>query len=121
MRRLFTIILIILSASAFTGCVVVHDEPPVVVAQPPHVDVAYDFWTGSRSVEVDGEIFNDGPGFAQTVELEFRFFNKYGDWVDTDYRTFHLDLPPGHSANFYADFGYWNIYDVDVRVAGVSF
>lgn len=121
MRQAFTTLIFIATAAiAFTGCVVVHDEPPVV-NHPPHVDVHYEYWTGARNVEVDGEIYNDGPGFATSVELEFRFYNEFGEWVDTQYRSYHTDLHPGHSMAFFADFRYSYIYEIEVSVAGVGF
>lgn len=120
MRQRFTIFAaLILLVTVFTGCA--DEKPRVVVAEPPQIEVSYNFWTGARHVEVDGEIINDGPGYAAEVELEFQFFDRYGDWVQTEYRSFIVELPQKHSTGFFADFGFTGIHDIDVRVAGVSF
>ncbi len=117
MRRILTFILALgLMSTAFQSCV--YEEPVVVVATPD-ADVFFDFWAGPRSVEIDGEIFNDGSTFIRAVELEVRLFDDFGRLITTDFIVVDVFLDPRETGFFSLDFNRRYVFDVDIIVRNI--
>ncbi len=97
----------------FNGC----SDDVIVDAANPRASVIFDFWAGSRTVEVDGEIFNDGNTFIEQVEIEIALYDEFGQYIKSVYQGFRVDLRPQDSFIFSTDLREFDVYDVDVLIS----
>ncbi len=116
MRQLFLpFLLAVISVFGLNGCT----DDVIINADNPRASLVYDFWAGSRSVEVDGEIFNDGNTRISEVEIEIMLFDEFGQYITSVFQTFPVNLRPYDSFIFATDFRARNVFDVEVEI--VSF
>ncbi len=85
----------------------------------PTASVSYDFWAGARNVEVDGEIFNDGSTFIESVELEIVMYDEFGYYLNSVFQTFWVEMEPQRSFLFSTDLREPAVYDVDVIIHNI--
>jgi hypothetical protein len=97
----------------FNGC---SDEVPVQGGSPL-ASVVFDFWAGARTVEVDGEIFNDGSTHINQVEIEIALYDEFGQYINSTYQSFSVDLRPRDSFVFSTDIRENAVYDVEVLIS----
>lgn len=81
-------------------------------------DVYYDYWTGPSGTLVEGEVYNEGNTFIREVELEVRFYNRFGriiykDWIWVNSLTY-----PSEISYFHLDIAEPYIHDMDIYVTG---
>ncbi|MCB9262425.1 MAG: hypothetical protein H6607_08635 [Flavobacteriales bacterium] len=113
MRRFFySFIIASLSILSLNGCV----EDDFYVYDPPQAVVQYDFWAGARTVEVDGDIINDGNTFISSAEIEIMLYDEYGYYISSVFQTFNVNLYPRDRFSFSTDIQERGVYDVDVRL-----
>lgn len=113
MRQLFLPFISFLIILGFNGCA---DEVIIVHDDPPRASVVFDFWAGARNVEVDGEIFNDGRSYIESVEVEILMYDEFGQYISSVFQTFFVDMPSQSSYVFATDIRQSYVYDVDVVI-----
>lgn len=91
----------------------------VIIHDTPQASVSFDFWAGARNVEVDGEIFNDGNTFIESVELEIILYDEYGRYINSAFQTFWVDMGPLESFLFSTDLRESQVYDVEVVIHSI--
>ena len=82
----------------------------------PEASVEWDFWAGARSVEVDGEIYNDGNTYIESVELEVLMYDERGHYITSIFQTFGVGMSRYDSFIFSLDIREREVYDVEVRI-----
>jgi|GEM_PF-1761661 len=108
-KFLLIALLVLGSSMIFTSCVY---EEPVIVYQQPRVAVDFDFWTGSRHVEIDGSVLNQGNVDVRSVNIEFLLIDRYGDVVSSSWHQYRVNLLPREEFFFSIDIGEFGIYEV---------
>jgi hypothetical protein len=86
----------------------------------PKASVTFDFWAGARNVEVDGEIFNDGRTFIESVELEILLYDEFDHYINSTFQTFWVNLEPQQSFLFATDLRESDVYTVEVVIHNVQ-
>jgi hypothetical protein len=113
MRQILLPIMTVLTMLLLSnGC---SDETEIQ-GNDPRASVAFDFWAGARNVEVDGEIFNDGNTYIEHIEIEILLYDEVGQYINSAYQSFAVDLRPQDSFIFTSDLHEYEIYDVDVLI-----
>jgi len=68
---------------------------------------------------VDGEIFNDGSTFIESVELEIVMYDEFGYYLNSVFQTFWVEMEPQRSFLFSTDLREPAVYDVDVIIHNI--
>jgi len=112
MRRLFQPIATLFLILGLSGC----GDDIDVRNGIPQASVTFDFCAGARNVEIDGEVFNDGRSHISEVDLEILLYDEFGNFMNSSFQTFYVDLLPGESFFFATDLRERNVFDVDVVI-----
>lgn len=116
-QKLLLLSTLFITLFAFNGC---YYEETIIIEDPtPRASVVFDFWSGARTVEVDGEIYNDGNVYIQSVDIEVFMYDEFGYLLSSYIETIYVGLHPRAFFTFQMDFFERHVYDVDVAIRGI--
>ncbi len=114
MKKTFLLI-IGLSLITLSSCV---REEVYIYQDRPDADVIYEYWTGPSGTLIEGEIFNDGNTYLNSVELQVRLYDNRSHLIESEYYWINVYSYPGESSFFTLDLWEPYVSDVEIRVTG---
>jgi len=114
MKKLLLLSSLFLILFSFQSCV----REEVLIVEPPRMtaEMNYTFYTGIRTVEIEGEIINRGNVFIEGAQIRFRLYDRNGYLITTYFQDFIVRNSPNYGAYFYTALNENYIYEVKVDV-----
>jgi hypothetical protein len=90
----------------------------VLIVEPPRMtaEMNYTFYSGIRTVEIEGEVINRGNVFIEGAQIRFRLYDKNGYLITTYFQDFTVRNSPNYGAYFYTALNERYVYEVKADV-----
>ena len=112
-KKLFLSSLFLLSFF-FQSCV----KEEVRIVEPPRMtaEMHYSFYSGIRTVEIEGEIINRGNVYLEGAQLRFRLYDRNGFLITTYFQDFSVRNSPNYGSYFYTSLNERYVYEVKADI-----
>jgi hypothetical protein len=114
MKKILLLSSLFLVLLSFQSCV----REEVIIVEPPRMtaEMNYSFYSGIRTVEVEGEIINRGNVYVEGAQIRFRLYDRNGYLITTYFQDFAVNNSPGFGTYFYTALNEKYVYDVKADV-----